>query len=114
LIRYKVNPKTIDLIVQLYEKYETTLNLRRMMETIVITCGIRQGCSISTLLFKMVTFCIIGPIEEGKIYKVAEYEGNSLWLADDATLIANSKENVEDNIKVLEESGGEYGLKLNK
>ena len=76
-----------------------------MKEPIEVTCGIRQGCSISTLLFKMVTFCIIEDLQmKGKIYKVAEYEGNSLWLADDATLIANSKENVEENIKVLEES----------
>merc|ERR1712179_872930 len=108
LIKYKVNPKIIDLIVELYAKDETTLNLGKMKETIEVTCGIRQGCSISTLLFKMVTFCIIEYLQKKeKIYRVGEYEGNSLWLADDATLIANSKENVEDNIKVLEESGGE-------
>ena len=115
LIRYKVNPKIIDLIVQLYEKDETTLNLGKMKETIEVTCGIRQGCSISTLLFKMVTFCIIEDLQKkGKIYRVGKYEGNSLWLADDATLIANSKEDVEDNINVLIESGGEYGMNLNK
>ena len=81
-----------------------------MKETIEVTCGIRQGCSISTLLFKMVTFCIIEDLQKkGKIYRVGEYEGNSLWLADDATLIANSKENVAENIKVLEEAGGVLG-----
>ena len=96
LIKYKVNPKIIDLIVQLYEKDETTLNLGKMKETIEVTCGIRQGCSISTHLFKMVTFCIIEDLQKKrKIYRVGEYEGNSLWLADDATLIANIRENVE-------------------
>ena len=79
LIRYKVNPKIIDLIVQLYEKDETTLNLGKMKETIEVTCGIRQGCSISTILFKMVIFCIIEDLQKkGKPYKGAEYEGNSL------------------------------------
>ena len=63
LIRYKVNPKIIDLIVQLYEKDETTLNLGKMKETIEVTCGIRHGCSISTLLFKMVSFCIIEDLQ---------------------------------------------------
>ena len=86
-----------------------------MKETIEVTCGIRQGCSISTLLFKMVTFCIIEDLQKkGKIYRVGEYEGNSLWLADDATLIANSKEDVEENINALIESGRGYGLNINK
>ena len=56
LIRYKVNPKIIDLIVQLYEKDETTLNLGKMKEIIKITCGIRQGCSISTLLAAIIPY----------------------------------------------------------
>ena len=64
LIRYKVNPKIINIIVQLYEKDETKLNLGRMKETIEVTCRIRQGCNISTLLFKMVTFCIIEVLQK--------------------------------------------------
>ena len=73
-----------------------------MKGTIEVTCVIRQGCSISTLLFKMVTFCIIEDMEkEGKLYTIDKYKGNSLWLADDATLIAGSKEDMEHNIKVL-------------
>merc|ERR1711874_837495 len=55
LIKYKVNPRIIDIIVQMYENDETTIHLGKMRETIEVTCGIRQGCSISTLLFKMVT-----------------------------------------------------------
>ena len=51
---------------------------------------------------------------KGKIYKVGKYEGNSLWLTDDTTLVASSKKDVEDNIKILIESGSKYGLKLNK
>ena len=86
-----------------------------MKETIEVTCRIRQGCSISTLLFKMVTFCIIEELlKNGKIYRIREYEGNSLRLADDATLIVNSKEKVEEIIKALIIAGGEYGLNLNK
>ena len=91
LIKYKVNPKIIEMIVQLYTADKTTITLGGMKETIDVTCGIRQGCSISTLLFKMVTFCIIEDVQtKGKTYKVGKYEGNSLWLVDDATLVANS------------------------
>merc|ERR1711874_562785 len=107
LIKYIVNPKIIDLIVQMYERDETTINLEKMKETIEVTCGIRQGCSISTLLFKMVTYCIIEELlKNGKQYRIKEYKGNSLWLADDATLIANSKESVEEIIKALVTAGG--------
>merc|ERR1711874_712560 len=85
LIRYKVHPKVID-IVQMYEKDETTIHLGKMKQTIEVTCGIRQGCSISTFLFKMVTYCIIEELlEKGEKYKIREYRGNSLWLADDTT-----------------------------
>ena len=92
LIKYRVNPKIIYLIVQMYEKDETTINLGRMKETIEVTCGIIQGCSISTLLLKMITYCIIEELlEEGEQYKIKDYKGNSLWLADDATLIVNSR-----------------------
>ena len=63
----------------------------------------------------MVLFCIIEDLQKkGKIYKIGKYEGNSLWLADDATLISSSIKHVEENIKVLIESGGEYGLNLSK
>ena len=63
----------------------------------------------------MVTFCIIEELQKnGKLYGIREYEGNSLWLADDATLMANSRENVEENIKALIIAGGTYGLNLNK
>ena len=113
LIRYKVHPKIIDIIVQMYEKDETTIHLGRMKEMIEVTCGIRQGCSISTLLFKMVTFSIIEELlEQGELYSIREYEGNSLWLADDATIIANSKENASKALKALEKAGGKCGLEL--
>ena len=76
-----------------------------------ITSGIRQGCSISTLLFKLITFNIIEELEEkGVVYEVADYKGNSIWLADDTTLIENSKENMEKNINVLKEAAIKYEL----
>ena len=62
----------------------------------------------------MVTFCIIEDLEnKGVIYKVDRYEGNSLWLADDTTLIENSIENMKTNIEVLRNSVREYELEIN-
>ena len=88
-----------------------------MQQTSIIdvTCWIRQGCSISTLIFKMVTFSIIEELEEhGKKYEVDRYKGNSLWIADDATLIAGSKEDMEHNINILKNSALQYGLEISE
>ena len=53
-------------------------------------------------------------MEEKKTYSVREYKGNSLWLADDATLIANTKKRAKGIIEALITVGGGYGLNLNK
>ena len=50
----------------------------------------------------------------GRKYKIDKYNGNSLWLADDSTLIAGNKEDLEINIKILKETAGGYGLKVNQ
>ena len=63
----------------------------------------------------MVTFNIMEDmVKKGKLYRIDEYIGNSLWLADDATLIAGSKEDMKENIEVLIESAEKYGLILNE
>ena len=115
LAKYEVHTQVIEMIVQMYSRDRTAITLGKMQETIEVTGEIRQGCTISTLLFKMVTFCIIGDLEkEGAIYEIDKYKGNSLWLADDSTLIANSIENMKRNIEILKVSAKEYGLEINE
>ena len=67
LIEYKINPAIIDLIVQMYKNDNTIIKLGSMKGKIEVTGGIRQGCCISTLLFKMVTFKIIEELRKQKI-----------------------------------------------
>merc|ERR1712121_491362 len=114
LIGYKINPKIIDLIVQMYKDDHTIVKLGNMEEKVEVTGGIRQGCSISTLLFKLITFKVIGDLRKMEKYKVGVYNDNSLWLADDATLIAKSMQILHQLLKCLEKSGKEYGLGINK
>merc|ERR1711888_572160 len=47
-------------------------------------------------------------------YKVGVYNDNSLWFADDATLIAKSLQILHQLLKCLEKTGREYGLEINK
>ena len=113
LVKFRVNPQIINLIVQMYEGDRTIIQLGRMKECIEVTGSIRQGCSISTLLFKMVTFTMIDDLRNlAEKYKIGEFIDNSLWLADDATIIANSIPNLLKLLEVLEKTGEANGLKM--
>ena len=85
-----------------------------MKKKVEVTSGIRQGCCISTLLFKMVTFKIIDELRSKKKYSVGKFNDNSLWLADDATLIADSMETLRELLDCLSTAGGKYGLEINE
>ena len=114
LIEYKINPKIIDLIVQMYKEDHTVIKLGSMAEKIEVTGGIRQGCCISTLLFKLVTFKIIEELRKKTLYKIRKFNDNSIWLADDATLISEDLTTLEQLLDCLSKTGGEYGLQINK
>ena len=114
LIDYKINPLIIDLIVQMYKNDSTVIKLGSLNEKVEVTSGIRQGCCISTLLFKLVTFKIIEELRKEKVYKVGVFKDNSIWLADDATLIAEDLPTLRKLLDRLSKSGGEFGLQINE
>merc|ERR1711888_510784 len=72
------------------------------------------GCCILTLLFKLVTFKVIEKLRREKRYKVRKFNDNSVWLADDATLIAEDLHTLERLLNCLSKAGGEYGLQINR
>ena len=114
LIDYKINPQIIDLIVQMYKNDSTVIKLGSLSEKVEVTSGIRQGCCISTLLFKLVTFKIIEELRKERVYKVGVFEDNSIWLADDATLVAEDLPTLRKLLNRLSRAGGEYGLQINE
>ena len=75
LIEFNINPHIINILVQMYEGDKTTILLGRLKETIDVTCGIRQGCCISTLLFKLVTFTFIRKLRtKADQYEIGVYK----------------------------------------
>merc|ERR1712239_35699 len=114
LVEYKINPMIIDLIVQMYKDDHTVIKLGSMTEKVEVTGGIRQGCCISTLLFKLVTFKIIEDLKKMKKYKIGKFEDNSVWMADDATLVAENLETMKELLECLDKSGSYYGLRINE
>ena len=63
----------------------------------------------------MITFTIIEKLKSGADpSKIGVYENNSLWLADDATIIAKDEESLLKALRVLEEAGRENDLELSE
>ncbi len=116
LMENKINPECIDFISKVYCNDKTIVELGEEEEVVIdVTSGIRQGCTVSTSLFKLITFKIIQKIEElNKGYRDDKYNITSLFYADDGMLLANNIENAKAVIKELEEVGKEMGLEMNK
>merc|ERR1712237_303594 len=62
----------------------------------------------------MVPFIIIDDLREMDKYHIGEFNDNSLWLADDATLIADSLPNLMELLDCLGKTGRKNGLEINK
>ena len=80
-----------------------------------ITSGIKQGCTGSTTLFKLITYEIIKELEKyGECLKIEGTSINSLFFADDSLTMAETKENATKNLKILKRVSESFGLKINK
>ena len=98
LIEYRVHPQIIDLIARLYSDDKTVLTLGDMKREISVNSGIKQGCPLSTTLFKPITFMIIRKLEEeGARYDVEGRNASSLFFADDSMLFSKTKQEAIKN-----------------
>merc|ERR1712240_381774 len=60
---YMIKPNIINLIAKKYSNDSTTVTIGDIEEEMDINSGIKQGCTASTTLFKIVTFKIMNSIE---------------------------------------------------
>ena len=71
LIKYKIHPHVIDLIAKINSQDETIVKMGDREEKMKVTTGIKQGCTASTVLFKIITFEIMRKLdEEGDTYEI--------------------------------------------
>ena len=56
LMHYRIHPKIIDTIAKIYQNDSTEIQIGELRKNINITSGIRQGCTGSTMLFKLITY----------------------------------------------------------
>ena len=64
MIKYKIHPNIIDIVSKVYQDDFTNLVFGEHEEKINITSGIKQGCTGSTTLFKLITYEIIKEMEK--------------------------------------------------
>ena len=116
MIEYKVNSKIIQCIKEIYSKDKTRIKLDSEREIkLNITNGIRQGCTGSTTLFKLITYIILDKLQKnGCGYVDHQVKINTLFFADDGLQMSSSKEEAVKNIKDLIEISKSCGLELNK
>ena len=116
LMKYKIHPYIIDIIVQIYSKDVTNIFFNNSLQSqIKVSSGIRQGCNGSTSLFLLITYFIIE-----KLY--SNLEGIStdicklvaLFFADDGLLLMKSLKETKESITVISEIAKECGLSINK
>ena len=86
----------------MYDNDTTVVKLGEMEQRVEVHSGIRQGCAVSTFLFKLITYRIIEEMSRrGYMYKMGDININQIWFADDNTLIAGSIKAAEHNIKLM-------------
>ena len=115
LIEYKLHPNIIDRIAKLYDGDYTNMIVGEEEIKMKITSGIKQGCPLSTTLFKIITYIILNELEEKGIgFEMDDIILLALFFADDSLLIADSIENAKHNIKILTEASRKFGLNVNE
>ena len=115
MVKYKIHPNIIDIVAKVYQDDFTNIVVGDHEERIEISSGIRQGCTGSTTLFKLITYEIIKELEKnGEGLEMEDTQINSLFFADDSLTMADSIEKARKNLKILTEISESYGLKINK
>ena len=112
---YKVDKNIIDFIVQIYDEDTTCMKIRDDLKIFFeINNGIRQGCTLSATIFKMITYKIMDAIERNCAgVKIGDLKINSLFYADDGLILAHDKIEAEKNLNIVREVSKKYGLEIN-
>ena len=95
----RIDSKKIDFIIRIYMEDSTKIQLEKNKEIeIEVTSGIRQGCTESTVLFKLITYKIIEEMRKTEEIQILEPKITCLFYADDGLILAKDKEKEERSI----------------
>lgn len=116
MMKYKIHPSIISSVVSIYSDDYTRIKLNgEIEENINVTSGIRQGCTGSTTLFKLITYLIAKELMTTRMgYNDKHVYLPLLLFADDGLLLSQSKGETERMIRVLSKESEKCGLQVNK
>ena len=114
---YGISTEIINIIAELYKDDRVILQVggEKIKKEVKPTSGIRQGCTLSATLFKLITYRIIKDMETTTNgYNVGNITIKSLFFADDGLLINSNMIDTEKSIMQLQTIASKYGLAINK
>ena len=115
LKEYMINPYIIDLIAKIYSSDSTIVTYGEIEEEMDINSGIKQGCTASTSLFKLVTYMIMKSVEErGEKYEIDGQNMSTIFFADDIIAMAKTLQIARKNLDIITEESKKFGLEINK
>ena len=110
----RIESKIIDFVVRIYKEDSTKILEKNKEIEIEVTSGIRQGCTASTVLFKLITYKIIEEMRKTEGIRILGPKITCLFYANDGLILAKDKERPERSIEIIREIGGKYSLQLNE
>ena len=106
LKEYRVAGDVIELFKRVYSEDRTMMDIDERSIEMEVESGIRQGCTASTVLFKLITYRIIeGLRRRMRGVRVGDEKVRILFYADDGLLLANSIGEAEEGIRELKRIG---------
>ena len=111
---YKMPMEMIDLLMRLYSGDMTSVKVGKVEVDMEVDSGIRQGCTASPVLFKLITYRIIEELRtrmEG--IRIGGKSINSLFFADDGLLLTKGIEEARNMVKIMRTTAEKYGLTMN-
>lgn len=85
----------IKTIENIYSKNQIQDKIKyKLTKAIPVNCGIRQGDSLSPLLFNIVMDEVIMKVKEGRGYKLGDQEIKILCYADDTVLLPSREDDL--------------------
>jgi retron-type reverse transcriptase len=103
------------LISNLYMAQSVKVRLnRRKTRSVKTGRGVRQGCCLSPILFKLYSECLTKEALEGSgDFKIGGQIIHTVKYADDLVLLANKEKVVQNMVDKLIEIGRCYGMEMN-
>jgi len=114
LTKHGVPPKLINIIKETYKDGTAQIRTELLSEKIKIQKGVRQGDTLSPVLFTAAVEEIFKRTDQTSGININGTRLNNLRFADDIILFANTEIELQKDLEALNMEGRKDGMKMNK